>query len=142
MEESLCGIDCAKCEIQKNCDGCLNTNGRPFGKQCIVALCQQKGELALCQFKAKLIAAFNALRIEDMAEVKLRGSFINLEYQLESGQIVKFWDDDKIYLGNQVCKKGSNRCYGLAADEKYLLVCEYGDLGAAPKIVVYKQWQS
>ena len=70
----------------------------------------------------------------------LRGSFINLEYILPSGQTVKVWDDDRIYLGNQLCKKGSNRCYGLAADEKYLLVCEYGDLGADPEIIVLKRW--
>ena len=63
-----------------------------------------------------------------MEEVKslnsLKGSFINLEYKLPSGQTVKLWDDEKIYLGNQICKKNSNRCYGLAADENYLSVAE------------------
>ena len=53
----------------------------------------------------------------------LKGSFVNLEYTFPSGQTVKLFDDDKLYLGNQICKKGSNRCYGLAADENNLLVC-------------------
>lgn len=48
-------------------------------------------------------------------------------------------DDNKIYLGNQICKKNSSRCYGLTADENYLLVCEYGDGGSDAEIVVYKK---
>ena len=56
----------------------------------------------------------------------LHSAFVNLEYTLPGGQAVKFWDDDKIILGNQLHKRDSDRCYGIAADEKYLLVCEYG----------------
>ena len=52
---------------------------------------------------------------------------------------LKFWDDNKIYLGNQLPKKGSDRCYGIAADEKYLMVCEYGCGGEAPEIVVLRR---
>ena len=63
----------------------------------------------------------------------------NLEYTLPSGQNVKLLDDDTIYLGNQICKTGSGRCYGLAADERCLLVCEYGDGGSDAEIVVYKR---
>ena len=70
----------------------------------------------------------------------LKGSFINLEYSFPNGQIVKFWDDNKIYLGNQVHKKGSDRCYGIAADETYLMVSEYGDLGAEAEVIVWKRW--
>ena len=69
----------------------------------------------------------------------LKGSFVNLEYKLASGQTAKLLDDNKIYLGNQVCKRNSNRCYGLAADENYLLVCEYGNKGADAEIVVFKR---
>ena len=89
------------------------------------------------------IAEFNALGIEDMEEVTglnaLHGAYINLQYSLPSGQKIKFWDDDRIYLGNQICKKNSNRCYGLTADENYLLVCEYGDNGSDAEIIVYKK---
>ena len=66
MAMSICGIDCTKCELSNTCNGCAETNGHPFGGECIVALCCQRGEKALCEFKAKLISAFNSLNIEDM----------------------------------------------------------------------------
>ena len=69
----------------------------------------------------------------------LLGSYINLEYTLPNGQAIKLWKDEKIYLGNQLCKKNSNRCYGLAADENYLLVCESGYDGSDAEIIVYKK---
>ncbi len=69
----------------------------------------------------------------------LPGSYINLEYRLSPGQTAKLLDDSQVYLGNQLCKKGSDRCYGLAADENYLLVCEYGEGGSDPEIIVYKK---
>lgn len=67
------------------------------------------------------------------------GSFVNLEYQLPGGQKVKFWDDTRVYLGNQLPKIGTDRCYGLTADENYLLVCEYGENGADAKVVTYRR---
>ena len=63
---------------------------------------------------------------------KLNGFYVNLEYPLPNGQ----------YLGNQIEIQGSGRCYGIVADEKYLLVCEYGCGGADPQIVVYKRRQA
>ena len=93
--------------------------------------------------KEKLIKEFNNLGIKDMSIVsnlnELKGDFINLEFKLPSGQIAKIWNDNKIYYGNQICKQNSNRCYGLAADENYLLVCEYGDNGADAEIVIFKR---
>lgn len=93
--------------------------------------------------KEELIAKFNELNIEDMAEVselhELKGDFINLEYILPSGQTAKLWEDDKTYYGAEICKEGSKRCYGLAADEKYLLVCEYGEGGTDAEIVIFKR---
>ncbi len=144
MTNSICGTDCSICEAHETCSGCTKTNGRPFGSECIVAACCQNGENALCEFKEKLIAAFNALHIEDMEKVTelnaLKGSFINLTYILPSGQTIKVWDDNKIYLGNQLHKSGSDRCYGIAADETYLLVCEYGCNGSDAEIVIWKRW--
>ena len=70
----------------------------------------------------------------------LKGSFANIEYPLPNGQIVKFWDDDKIYLGNQLQKKGSDRNYGIIADDKYLMVSEYSGYGSDAEIVVFKIW--
>ncbi len=142
--ESICGIDCTKCELSSTCNGCSKTNGQPFGAECIVAVCCQKGKTVLSELKDKLMVAFNELNIQDMEKVTdlnaLKGSFINIEYSLPSGQIVKFWDDNKIYLGNQLHKKGSDRCYGIVADEKFLMVSEYSGYGSDAEVVVFKQW--
>lgn len=93
--------------------------------------------------KEELIRAFNALAIPDMEEVtalyELKGDFINLCYTLPSGQRVRLWDDDKMYYGAELCKKGSDRCYGLTAGDGYLLVCEYGNGGADAEIVVFRR---
>lgn len=151
MNKSICGVDCSQCQLKDTCGGCVETNGRPFGGECMIAVCcQNKGyehcgkcSAVPCLLKKQLIDEFNALGIEDMAEVTdlnaLKGSFINLEYTLSSGQIIKFWYDNKIYLGNQICKKGSDRCYGLTADENFLLVCEYGEGGSDAEIIIYKR---
>lgn len=93
--------------------------------------------------KEDLIRQFNALGIPDMEEItelyELRGDFINLEYRLPSGQRIRLWDDETIYYGAEVCKRNSDRCYGLTADDTYLLVCEYGEGGADAEIVVLKR---
>lgn len=153
MGDALCGLDCTKCPSQSNCKGCKNTDGHPFGGSCMLALCRKnKGCDSCgsvfnngCKLKKRLISEFNALGIKDMATVTdlnaLRGGFVNLKYKLPGGQIISFWEDDRIYLGNQICKKGSERCYGLTADEHYLLVCEYGANGADAEIVIYKKWR-
>ena len=89
------------------------------------------------------IRMFNALQIPHMDPVThlncLPGDFINLEYTLPSGKTIRLLDDSKTYYGAELCKKGSQRCYGLAARDGYLLVCEYGDQGSDPEIVVYKR---
>ncbi len=93
--------------------------------------------------KEELIRRFRALGIDDMAEItqlhELRGDFINLTYTLPGGQTVQLWDDDKMYYGTEVCRIGSDRCYGLVADERYLLVCEYGSGGSDAEIVVFQK---
>lgn len=151
MTETICGVDCGECMFKDNCGGCGKTNGRPFGGECVVAVCcKTKGHEycakcadAECGLKQQLIAEFNALGIADMPPVtglnSLKGAFVNLEYAFPNGQAAKLLDDNKIYMGTQVPKNGSDRCYGLAADEKYLLVCEYGDNGADAEIVIYKR---
>ncbi len=94
--------------------------------------------------KEQLIIEFNKLEIPDMDEVKElyegKGDFVNLDFTLPCGESVKLWDNSKIYYINQLEKKGSSRCYGLTADEKYLLVCEYGANGENAEIVVFKRW--
>lgn len=151
MSHTKCGADCSKCGLKDTCGGCMETNGHPFQSDCVVAMCcQNKGYASCstcgdtpCKLKEQVMAEFNALGIEDMPEVntlyELKGSFINLEYTFPSGQAVKMWDDNKIYLGCQICKKASDRCYGITADENYLLVCEYGEGGSDAEIIVYQK---
>ena len=92
---------------------------------------------------ARLIREFNALGIEDMHEVtelhKLKGDYINLETRLPNGETARILEDDKMYYGNQICRPGSSRCYGLAADEHQLAVFEYGDNGSDSVLVVWKR---
>ena len=98
---------------------------------------------SIAELKKQLIEEFNSLNIPDMKKVTdlytLKGSFINLEYTLPGGQKAKLWDDKKIYLGAELCKEEGSRCYGLVADENYLLVCEYGDNGSDPEIILFKR---
>ncbi len=145
---AVCGLDCAECELRDSCEGC-----GVLGKNCMIATCcRSKGQERCedffkpdgkCGLKEQLLSEIRALGIADMEDVTtlyaLKGSFVNLEYMLPGGQKVKFWEDDKIYLGNQVGKKGSDRCYGITADETYLLICEYGENGSDPEIVVFKR---
>jgi len=96
----------------------------------------------LLDLKPVLIEEFNSFGIKGLHLSDLNllsGSYINLEYTLPNGQKVKLLEDDKMYLGNEIEIEGKERCYGVAADENYLLVCEYGCNGSDPEIIVYKK---
>lgn len=141
---SLCGANCGECGKKELCKGCTETEGCPLGVDCIVAKRYlEGGETAFSQYKKELIDEFNALDISGMPQITelfpLFGCYVNLEYELPGGQRVKLLEDNGIYLGCQAERKGSDRCYGLAADDRYLLVCEYGCGGSDPQIVVYKR---
>ena len=131
--KTVCGLDCGECGLRDSCGE----------KQC--GNCGSAFAAPHCMLKERLIAEFNALGIEDMEEVTelhaLHGAYINLQYTLPGGQAIRFWNDDRIYLGNQICKKNSDRCYGLTADEQYLLVCEYGAGGSDAEIIIYEKWR-
>lgn len=148
--KTICGADCNTCMLKSSCMGCAASNGHPFGKECMIAACakakkqQSCGECIACSLREKLIAQFNALGIEDMPPLSalyaLKGAFINMTYKLPGGQPARFWDDDKIYLGSQLPRPGTNRCFGLAADENYLMVCQYCEDGTDAEIIVFKKW--
>ena len=96
------------------------------------------------QFKKQLMEEINALHIEGMPKMEslnaLVGGYINLEYQLPNGQMVKFLDDGATYLGNQLeCEFGGSRCFGIAANMEFILVCTDEEDGANPELVVYKK---
>lgn len=96
------------------------------------------------QFKLKLIDEINDLHIEGMPKLKklnaLVGKYVNLEYTLPNGAKVKFLDDGRTYLGNQLeCEFGGERCFGILADMTFLLVSTYEKDGENPELVVYKK---
>ena len=71
----------------------------------------------------------------------LQGSFINQEYKL-NGNSIFLLDNNATYWGTQVEKPDTEgRCFGIACDEKYILVSEYGKDGSDPEIVVLKKRQ-
>ena len=95
-------------------------------------------------FKKQLMDEINALHIEGMPKVEklnaLVGEYINLEYRLPNGKCVKFLDDGATYLGNQLeCEFGGERCFGVAANMEFILVCTYEEKGKNPELVVYKK---
>ncbi|MBS7343073.1 MAG: hypothetical protein KIH02_08040, partial [Parabacteroides sp.] len=96
------------------------------------------------EFKQQLIDEINALHIDGMPEVEklnaLVGGYVNLEYRLPNGKLVKFLDDGATYLGNQLeCEFGGNRCFGIAANMDFILVCTYEENGENPELVIYKK---
>ena len=96
------------------------------------------------EFKRTLIDEINALNIEGMPKLEklnaLVGSYINLEYRLPNGKFVKYLDDNATYLGNQLeCEFGGDRCFGIAANMEFILVCTYGENGEDPELVIYKK---
>ena len=141
---SLCGLDCcAACPQRAACGGCRETQGHPFGGTCVAAACVERGGMEAWEsWKHAAMAELNALCIPDLqidSLVPLNGFYVNLEYRLPNGQAVKLLEDNKVYLGTQIERPGQKRCYGVIADEAYLLVCEYGCNGADPEIVCYKR---
>lgn len=96
------------------------------------------------QFKKQLIEEINALQIEGLPKVEklnaLVGKYVNLAYTLPNGTTVKFLDDEKTYLGNQLeCEFGGERCFGVLASMNFLLVSTYEKDGANPELVLYKK---
>ena len=95
-------------------------------------------------FKQQLVDEINGLHIAGMPKVEklnaLVGGYINLEYHLPNGASVKFLDDGATYLGTQLVNEGDgSRCFGIAANADFILVCTYEANGENPELVVYKK---
>ena len=121
--------------------------GNPFGKKCLAASYIKVGKTeAFEKFKEQIIKEFNELKIEGMPEVTslnmLCGRFVNLSYPFPNGKEMKILSDDEIYLGTQLIsdfRDGLELCFGLIANNSFLLVCQYGENGTHPKIVLFKR---
>lgn len=135
---TYCGLDCCKeCERLAQCAGCEKCGGHPFGGSCIAQRNENYGEL-----KNQLIQEINELdipnlRVNDL--YLLSGAYVNLEYPLSNGSTMKFLNDKDVYLGCQIERQNSERCYGVVACESFILVCEYGCNGVEPEIVRYQR---
>ena len=68
---------------------------------------------------------------------ELPGDYINLECQLPNGLKGKILDDKKTYLATQVERCGSDKCYGIAADENQIAVFTYGCGGKDAELVMW-----
>ena len=140
--KTICGSDCCgNCSRLSECGGCLNCGGKPFGGKCVAASwIQAHGQDAYEELKRTLIAEINALGIDGLRVNDLNllnGFYVNLAYPLANGKTVKFLVDNNIYFGNQIERTGSDRCYGVVADETMILVCEYGCMGENPVLLRY-----
>lgn len=96
------------------------------------------------KFRKQLIDEINALNIEGMPELTglnaLVGGYVNLEYRLPNGSMVKFLDDNTTYLGNQLeCESGGDRCFGVIANMDFIMVATYGENGTDPELVMYRK---
>ena len=102
------------------------------------------GNGAFEEFKKLLIEEINALNIEGMPKLTklnaLVGSYINLEYRLPNEKTIKYLDDNTTYLGNQLeCEFGGGKCFGIAANMDFILVCTYEKNGDNPELLIYKK---
>lgn len=135
---TYCGMDCcSRCSRAAECGGCEACGGHPFGGSCIAERNRNFGAL-----KAALMGEINALGISGLTVgdlYLLSGAFVNLAYPLPGGASVQFLKDADVYLGNQIERPGSERCYGVVASEDFILVSEYGCNGADPELVLYKR---
>ena len=138
---------CAKHMVNENCS---EERARAYMKKLLPKLdywkryeeLSDKGQFDA--FKRKLMQEINDLHIEGLPKVEklnaLVGKYVNLEYRLPNGTMVKFLDDEKTYLGNQLESEfGGDRCFGVIASMDFILVATYEAGGENPELVVYKK---
>lgn len=138
---------CAKHMVNENCS---EAQARSYMKELLPKLdywkrydeLSDKGQFD--EFKRKLMQEINDLHIEGLPKVEklnaLVGKYVNLEYRLPNGTKVKFLDDEKTYLGNQLESEfGGDRCFGVIAGMDFILVATYEAGGENPELVVYKK---
>lgn len=96
------------------------------------------------EFKQQLIKEINELHIDGLPKVEklnaLVGKYVNLEYTLPNGKKVKFLDDQKTYLVNQLESEfGGERCFGILANMDFIMVCTYEENSENPELLLYKK---
>ncbi|MGN0522428.1 MAG: hypothetical protein ACI4IQ_07310 [Eubacterium sp.] len=93
--------------------------------------------------KNKILEEIKNLGIKEFESLNslnlLDGSYLNLEVPLPNGNKTKLLNDDKKYYANQIDIAGTDRCYGVAADDRFIVVYKYGCEGANAELVLIKQ---
>ena len=76
----ICGADCSECELfkSKNCQGCKNTNGCPFGKKCWIAKYIEVGGSESFEEQKELL--LNGVRLSVEQEDGVYNLLCNEEY--------------------------------------------------------------
>lgn len=91
--------------------------------------------------QTKIINRLHSSGIEELKSVvslnELDGYYINLECRWPNGAIGKILDDKKKYYGIQLERPGSDKCYGIAADENQIAVFTYGCGGSDAELVMW-----
>ncbi len=91
----------------------------------------------------KLLKKIKNLGINEFENLKslnlMDGSYLNLECKLPNGQKAKILDDNKQYYANQIDIDGSDKCYGVAADENMIAVYKYGCDGIDAELVLWEK---
>lgn len=144
---SICGVNCDECGIKDKCKGCVETNGHPWGGDCVLAeFCYDSNghtKEKIIAYKRDLIKEINDLGLNFIGEVKklypLNGMFVNLEYKLPNNEKIKLLKDNNIYLGTQLSKNDNSGYYGIVADNNYILISEYDKDYQNAEIIIYKQ---
>lgn len=93
--------------------------------------------------KNNLLIEIQKIGIKEFEKINslnlLDGSYLNLEVELPNGIKAKLLDDNKKYYANQIDIEGSDKCYGVAADEHFIVVYRYGCEGADAELVLIKR---
>ena len=76
---------------------------------------------------------FNSLNLMD-------GNYLNIECTLPNGDKTKILDNDTQYYAKQIDIEGSDKCYGVAANEKFIAVYKYGCNGENAELVLWKKY--
>lgn len=142
---TICGSNCRECNYIKNCRGCAETCGKPFGGKCVAAEYISLGGIdKYSDFKQILLDEVNSLlkannipRAEKLYE--LPGLFVNLAYPLPNGKSIKLLDNTKVYLGTQIEFADLGICYGVVADATFILICSYSVNGSEPELIAYQK---
>jgi hypothetical protein len=89
----------------------------------------------------KIIKKLHEFGIAELKSItvldELNGDYINLECKLPNGKTGKLLDDNKKYFATQVEQAGTDKCYGIAADEKQIAIFLYGCNGADAELVIW-----